>query len=72
MAFEDFHVPPRWALDCRRWADGGPARRHGALAGERQSQANTEERRRRIRAYARDHQCSEAEAERELYGEDDD
>ena len=69
MAFEDFRNPPRWALDCARWRKGPHARGHGSLAAERQAQVNAEDRQRRIRAYARDHRCSEAEAERELFEE---
>lgn len=72
MAFEDFSMPPRFALDCRRWADGGAARRHGAVAGERQAQVKSEDRQRQIRKYAADKRCSQAEAERDLYeGEDE-
>jgi hypothetical protein len=71
MSFEDFHVPPRWALDCRRWSDGPRARRHGGLANARQAQIRAEERQQQIRAYARVHQCSQREAENELFAADD-
>src|SRR3712207_3860484 len=68
MSFEEFRVPPRFALDCRRWANGPRGRRKGSLASTRQSEINADERQRRIRAYAPDHRSSEAEAERELFG----
>ena len=69
MAFENFRNQPRLALDCSRWASGPHTRRNGAVATARQSQMKAEERQRRVRAYARDHRCSEAEAEESLFGE---
>jgi len=70
MAFDDFRKFPRYSLNCTRWAQSGNGR-WLELATDRR-RAEEAQRRGRIRAFCRDHQCSEAEAERELYGEDDD
>lgn len=72
MAFDDFSNPPRHALNCAQWRDGPHARRHGGAANERRAQirADDGERARRVRQYARDHRCSEAEAEADLFGDD--
>ncbi len=69
MAFDGFRNRPRDALDCRRWATGAHTRRNGGVAMARQAQVKSDERQRLIRAYARDHRCSEAEAEDALFGE---
>jgi len=63
MAFDDFRNRPRYALGCHRWATGAPVR-------QAQIRADPKERQRRVLAYAREHRCSEAEAERQLFEDD--
>jgi len=74
VAFDDdFRTAPRYALNCASWTRGG-SQRHAAVAASRRSaiRADGDERRRRIRAYARDQRVSERDAESQLFGDGED